>query len=193
MTGKEFLHERKSLGWTQGNVAKVMGCSVRSVRRWEKGEVRVPQSLETIIALRRDLERWRVRADQYNDECERMGIKGQAIIDQLSAENKQLHHDLERQMSIANEHVSEVDTLLREIETLRVDALAERVHGYYIGFAKADEQNDPLREALADLLHAVCGQTGFAETVRRDSGRIYPWPALDLAEAKAIAALEQSK
>ena len=50
-----------------------------------------------------------------------------------------------------------------------------------------------LREALEDLLHAVCGRTGFAETVRRDSGRIYPWPALDLAEAKARAALEQSK
>jgi len=54
-------------------------------------------------------------------------------------------------------------------------------------------QSDALRDALADLLHAVCGKTGFAETVRRDSGRIYPWPALDLAEAKAIAALEQSK
>ena len=35
-------------------------------------------------------ERWRVRADQHNDECERMGIKGQAIIDQLSAENERL-------------------------------------------------------------------------------------------------------
>lgn len=141
----------------------------------------------------REAERWRVRADQYNDECERMGIKGQAIIDQLSAENKQLHHDLERQMSIANEHVNEVDTLLREIETLRVEALAERLRGYYDGCANPIVRYDALRDALADLLHAVCGQTGFAETVRRDSGRIYPWPALDLAEAKAIAALEQSK
>ena len=50
-----------------------------------------------------------------------------------------------------------------------------------------------LREALADLLHAVCGEKGFAEAVRRDSGRIYPWPALELAEAKARAALDQSK
>lgn len=54
-------------------------------------------------------------------------------------------------------------------------------------------QSDALREALEDLLHAVCGEKGFAECVRRDSGRIYPWPALDLAEAKAIAALERSK
>jgi transcriptional regulator with XRE-family HTH domain len=53
MTGKEFLRERKSLGWTQGKVAKVMGCAVRSVRRWETGEVRVPQALKTIIALRK--------------------------------------------------------------------------------------------------------------------------------------------
>lgn len=54
-------------------------------------------------------------------------------------------------------------------------------------------QSDALREALEDLLHAVCGEKGFAESVRRDSGRIYPWPALDLAEAKARAALGESK
>ena len=65
--------------------------------------------------------------------------------------------------------------------------------GYYDGCANPIVRYDALREALADLLHAVCGKTGFAETVRRDSGRIYPWPALDLAEAKARAALEQSK
>jgi len=115
------------------------------------------------------------------------------IIERLQAENKQLRHDLERQMSIANEHVNEVDTLLREIETLRVEALAERLRGYYEGCANPIVQHDALRDALVDMLHAVCGQTGFAETVRRDSGRVYPWPALDLAEAKAIAALEQSK
>ncbi len=108
-------------------------------------------------------------------------------------QQEDLRHDLERQMAIANEHVDEVDTLLREIETLRVEALAERVNGYYIGFAKADEQSDVLRDALADLLHAICGEKGFAEAVRRDSGRIYPWPALELAEAKARAILDQSK
>ena len=122
------------------------------------------------------------------------GVVGVATQDDaLQAENKQLRHDLERQMSIANEHVNEVDTLLREIETLRVEALAERLRGYYEGCANPIVQHDALRDALVDLLHAVCGQTGFVETVRRDSGRIYPWPALDLAEAKAIAALEQSK
>lgn len=42
-------------------------------------------------------ERWRVRADQHNDECERMGIKGQAIIDQLSAENERLREAVEKE------------------------------------------------------------------------------------------------
>jgi len=64
MTGKEFLRERKSLGWTQGKVAKVMGCAVRSVRRWETGEVRVPQALKTIIALRKAKQELRQAVDE---------------------------------------------------------------------------------------------------------------------------------
>lgn len=58
---------------------------------------------------------------------------------------------------------------------------------------RAIEQQEDLHTALADLLHAVCGEKGFAEAVRRDSGRIYPWPALELAEAKARKILEQSE
>lgn len=80
-----------------------------------------------------------------------------------------------------------------QIEDLRAQAQAQYDRGYYDGCANPIVRYDALRDALADLLHAVCGKTGFAEAVRRDSGRIYPWPALDLAEAKAIAALEQSK
>ncbi len=64
MTGKEFLRERKSLGWTQGKVAKVMGCAVRSVCRWETGEVRVPQALKTIIALRKAKQELRQTVDE---------------------------------------------------------------------------------------------------------------------------------
>lgn len=48
-------------------------------------------------------------------------------------------------------------------------------------------------EALKELLQAVCGETGFAARVRQDSGRAYPWPALDAAEAKAQAALHALK
>jgi hypothetical protein len=53
-----------------------------------------------------------------------------------------------------------------------------------------EEENKRLREALNAMVHAVCGETGFANAVRVVSGTEYPWPALDLAEEKAIAALE---
>ena len=46
-----------------------------------------------------------------------------------------------------------------------------------------------VREALEKMLHAVCGDTGFAACVRQDSGYAYPWPALEEAEACARAAL----
>lgn len=48
---------------------------------------------------------------------------------------------------------------------------------------------DALVEALREMFEAVCGETGFAQAVRAESGLAYPWPALDLAEAKARAAL----
>ncbi len=48
---------------------------------------------------------------------------------------------------------------------------------------------DKLREALEKLHHAVCGETGFAAAVRQESGKAYPWPALDIADELARAAL----
>ncbi len=94
---------------------------------------------------------------------------------------------------IKTQHCPNCEAQAAEIEQLRVKAQAQYDRGYYDGCANPIVRYDALRDALADLLHAVCGEKGFAEAVRRDSGRIYPWPALDLAEAKAIAALEQSK
>lgn len=44
-------------------------------------------------------------------------------------------------------------------------------------------------DALRELLHAVCGETGFAAAVRSHSGLAYPWPALDAAEKQALKAL----
>lgn len=101
----------------------------------------------------------------------------------------------------AMESILWVDTIIDDKEAIAKAFACHRDYGYdrgyYDGCAHTmdawNRRDDVLRDALADLLHAVCGQTGFAETVRRDSGRIYPWPALDLAEAKAIAALDQSK
>ena len=97
----------------------------------------------------------------------------------------------------AAESIFWVETIIDDHEAVAKAFARHHQHGYdqgyYDGCANPIVRYDALREALVDLLHAVCGKTGFAETVRRDSGRIYPWPALDLAEAKALEALEQSK
>jgi len=50
-----------------------------------------------------------------------------------------------------------------------------------------------LLDALEALRHAVCGETGFAACVRKDSGRAYPWPALDEAEAIVEAAIAKAR
>jgi len=95
---------------------------------------------------------------------------------------------------VKTQHCPNCEAQATEIERLRVEAKAQFDRGYYDGCANPIVRYDALREALVDLLHAVCGEKGFAEAVRRDSGRIYPWPALDLAEAKALEALQgQSK
>jgi hypothetical protein len=108
-------------------------------------------------------------------------------IEAQAVEIEELRHDLERQMTIANEHVNEAE--------------AHYDRGYYDGSTHLLEQHEDLREALVDLLHAVCGKTGFAEAVRRDSGRMYPWPCQDCRDKEAMAdeikqlrkELEQSK
>lgn len=71
--------------------------------------------------------------------------------------------------------------------------------GFNAGFGEAKLTTNPpqpseaVAVALKELLQAVCGETGFAACVRQDSGRAYPWPALDAAEAKAQAALRALK
>jgi hypothetical protein len=54
----------------------------------------------------------------------------------------------------------------------------------------AEAREAKLREALEELLHAYCSDTGFAAAVRRDTGLAYPWEPGEIAEAKARAALE---
>jgi hypothetical protein len=54
----------------------------------------------------------------------------------------------------------------------------------------AEAENAKLREALEELLHAYCSDTGFAAAVRQDTGLAYPWEPGEIAEAKARAALE---
>ena len=48
-----------------------------------------------------------------------------------------------------------------------------------------------LVEALKELLHAYCSDTGFAAAVRQDTGLAYPWEPGEIAEAKARAALSR--
>lgn len=48
---------------------------------------------------------------------------------------------------------------------------------------------EELEGALTGMVHAVCGEDGFAECVRRDIGAAYPWPALEIAEDTARALL----
>lgn len=42
-----------------------------------------------------------------------------------------------------------------------------------------------LEAALKAMLQSVCGPVGFAEAVRHNSGRAYPWPSLDAAELQS--------
>lgn len=65
--------------------------------------------------------------------------------------------------------------------------------GTPISMAYPPQPSESVAVALKELLQAVCGETGFAACVRQDSGRAYPWPALDAAEAKARAALRALK
>ena len=55
------------------------------------------------------------------------------------------------------------------------------------------QTSETVAKALEAMLHAVCGETGFAACVRHDSGSAYPWPALDAAEEKARSALRALK
>ena len=51
-----------------------------------------------------------------------------------------------------------------------------------------------LVDAAQKFQHAVCDDTGFAFCVRADSGKAYPWPALDIADElvrAAIAAMQE--
>lgn len=78
-------------------------------------------------------------------------------------------------------------SLAYDIEYIRADVAAPTAAAPYMSGVSAREQ--ALEDALKNLLHAVCGETGFANAVRQVSGLPWPWPSLDIAEAKAIRAL----
>lgn len=149
------------------------------------------------------VQRLRGCADEWYEMCDDIHEplnEAADRIEQLEREKAVVSDLWEQQKEIAlnyladcNKAAEHIEALEAEIEDLRVAAQAQFDRGYYDGCANPIVRYDALRDALADMLHAVCGEKGFAEAVRRDSGRIYPWPALELAEAKSRAALKEHK
>ncbi len=106
--------------------------------------------------------------DHHTDEAKALVERLRGAFDTDSVPEKNLAirkaHDL-------------IETQAREIERLRNAMVV------------MDNTVQELTEALHEMFEAVCGETGFAQAVRAESGIPYPWPALDLAEAMARAAL----
>lgn len=79
-----------------------------------------------------------------------------------------------------------------------LDGAAPHKYGNYLHIANlaralldARAERDRAIEAVRQMHHAVCGETGFAAAVRADSGRAYPWPALDIAEEIALEVMRK--
>ena len=60
MTRQEFKKLRQSIGYSQVKLAKEMGVFIRTVSRWETGEVKIPKVTE--LALRYIVERLKTQA-----------------------------------------------------------------------------------------------------------------------------------
>lgn len=86
---------------------------------------------------------------------------------------------------IMNRAADRIEALVKQCEGL---AQAAMNNGQALILAEARAER--LEAALHKLHHAVCGETGFAACVRLDSGKAYPWPALDDADETARAALK---
>ena len=80
-----------------------------------------------------------------------------------------------------------------EAERLRASSVSPAVDDVALQSTKENVMTDPIRETLEDMLKAVCGPNGFAAAVRSATQTKYPWPALDLAEEKARAALAKEQ
>ena len=74
----------------------------------------------------------------------------------------------------------------------RIEAFEAEIERLRNAMVVMDNTVRELTEALREMFEAVCGETGFAQAVRAESGIAYPWPALDLAEAMARAALKEN-
>jgi hypothetical protein len=86
-------------------------------------------------------------------------------------------------------HAKLVEASQEEMLKTVLDRETATVARYDARLSAQDELLKEMAEALNQMVHAVCGDTGFAECVRKDSGLAYPWPALDRAEEQGRATL----
>ena len=60
VTKDEFKKFRESIGYTQARLSKEMDVTIRTITRWENGEVRIPRVVEIAIrAIVRDAKKKR--------------------------------------------------------------------------------------------------------------------------------------
>lgn len=81
---------------------------------------------------------------------------------------------------------------IEQLEVNYIEACEEATE-CYVKQCIAERKLARAVEALQVLHHAVCGETGFAAAVRMESGKAYPWPALDNADDFASTVLAELK
>ena len=81
-----------------------------------------------------------------------------------------------------------------EAQAKTIEELRSANERWVIAFKQAEERAngriETLREALVNMRQAAAG---FALAIRDDTGVPYPWPALDIADAQAEAALQETE
>jgi tartrate dehydratase alpha subunit/fumarate hydratase class I-like protein len=93
--------------------------------------------------------------------------------------------------------IREAADRIEALEAQLAQARKEHEKEIYLPTDEECLRNEKVRalvEAAQKLHHAVCDDTGFAFCVRADSGKAYPWPALDIADElvrAAIAAMQE--
>ena len=131
---------------------------------------RIEALTEQLAAAQQDAN----EAEAYAEELEAMNKNQEAMIRQADRRGD----DLEGKLTLM---MTERD------EAWKRAAHAEKMWG------EAEVKLAKAVEALRNLHGAVCGETGFAAAVRAESGKAYPWPWLDQADADAIATLAEIK
>lgn len=63
VTKEEFKRLRLSAGYTQGKLAKEMGVHLRTLTRWELGEVKIPRVAE--LALRFIMQKAKKKGEKH--------------------------------------------------------------------------------------------------------------------------------